>query len=265
MNIPFIIIGTRNKHKIREIKAIYLLLVPPRRDYSELSRRMSGNSFPDKSRKLSGLGRKNPKSSPDVHRGTNPKLNIRFIPLSDFSARGGNLPTVKENAKTYTENARKKAVSLAKYTGYITLSEDSGIEVKALKWQPGIYSARYASMEKNRNAPDQNNNQKLLNELPDVPMSKRIARYRCSAVVSSPNGKILAKAEGTCWGKIAFSPKGRNGFGYDPIFIPDKQPARTKRLTFGQLPANFKHTISHRGKALKKIFLKLSELRTNLF
>jgi len=200
-----------------------------------------------------------------IYRQTNPsKLNIKFIPLYRYH----NSPSVKESGKNYLINATKKALAWARYTGMNTLAEDSGIEVKALNWQPGIYSARYASWGKAKNAPYKNNNQKILIKLQGLPMSKRTARYRCSAVIASPGGKIIAHSQGTCRGRIALKPAGRKGFGYDPIFIPavsgdaihskaKLSPARSK-LTFGQIPARLKHRISHRGIALRKIFRKIS-------
>ena len=98
-----------------------------------------------------------------IYRQTNPsKLNIKFIPLYRYH----NSPSVKESGKNYLINATKKALAWARYTGMNTLAEDSGIEVKALNWQPGIYSARYASWGKAKNAPYKNNNQKRNNNPP---------------------------------------------------------------------------------------------------
>ena len=212
-----IVLGTKNPHKVREIRAIY---------------RLSG---------------KNPA--------------ISFIPLSRFD----NIPDVKESGRTYLANAAKKAITWARHTGLPVLAEDSGIEVKALNWQPGIYSARYASLDQTKNAAYKDNNQKLLSKLQGLPMSQRTARYRCAAVIASPNGKIIARAQGACWGRIAFKPVGKNGFGYDPIFTPTPKglvwgliPNSAFDMTFGQLPARLKHRISHRSIALRKIFRKIS-------
>ncbi|HLD36025.1 MAG TPA: non-canonical purine NTP pyrophosphatase [Planctomycetota bacterium] len=208
-----IILGTKNRHKVREIMAIYRQLNPP-------------------------------------------KVHIKFIPLYKYP----DAPPVKENGKTYLANAVKKALTWARYTGLPTLAEDSGIEIKALNWQPGIYSARYASRGNTRNATHRDNNQKLLAKLQGLPMSKRIARYRCSAVIASPEGRIIARAQGTCSGRIALKSTGKNGFGYDPVFIPKLTNSNFKypaSFTFGQLPARLKHRISHRGIALTKIFRKI--------
>jgi XTP/dITP diphosphohydrolase len=207
------------------------------------------------------LGTKNPHKVREIlaiYRLSGKKPNIRFIPLSRFD----NIPDVKESGRTYLANAAKKAISWARHTGLPVLAEDSGIEVKALDWQPGIYSARYASRGNTRNAPHRNNNQKLLSKLQGLPMSKRTARYRCSAVIALPDGKIIARAQGTCWGRIAFKPVGQNGFGYDPVFVPKFAIPNSPFAigsTFGQLPASFKHRISHRSIALRKIFRKISQ------
>ncbi|MBI5778338.1 MAG: hypothetical protein HZA49_02660 [Planctomycetes bacterium] len=185
-----IVLGTKNPHKVREIMAIWRL--------------------------------------------TGRKPDIRFIPLSKFK----NTPEVKETGRTYLANAAQKAIAWARFTGLPVLAEDSGIEVKALNWQPGIYSARFASLTTSRyastgnrkNAAYKDNNQKLLAKLKGLPMSQRTARYRCSAVLASSTGRIIARTEGVCWGRITFKPSGRNGFGYDPIFTPTPIPI-TKLLT----------------------------------
>lgn len=179
------------------------------------------------------------------------KISIRFVPSSRFS----DMPEVKESGRTYSENAAKKALLWAKHTDLPTLAEDSGIEVKALRWQPAVHSARFASSNKHKNANDSDNNRKLLDKLSGLPMTKRIARYRSSVVIASPDGKIIAKSDGICRGRIAFEPRGENGFGYDPIFIPDEN--NRSKLTFGQLPPMLKHSISHRGKSIRKIFERL--------
>jgi len=186
--------------------------------------------------------------------------SIKFLPSTSFP----DIPSVNEDGRTYLENAAKKALIWAKNTGYPTLAEDSGIEVKALKWQPGRYSARYAYLNKTKNASYKNNNQKLLDKLKGLPMAKRIARYRCSAVLASPQGKIITKSAGICWGKITLKPMGKNGFGYDPVFIPSHKTAHSNLLTFGQLPTRLKHSISHRGKALRKLFQRLPQILDTL-
>ncbi|MBI4711857.1 MAG: non-canonical purine NTP pyrophosphatase [Planctomycetes bacterium] len=226
-----ILIATRNQHKVREIKAIYRI--------SHRESRLSCKGIP----------------------------NIRFISLSRFP----DAPEVKENGRTYLSNAAKKAVAVAKHTGHLTLGEDSGIEVKALNWMPGLRSARYATSDRHKNAGDIDNNAKLLLRLAEVsPLAPRrrassnillsgsIARYRSAVVIAHPQKGVIARAEGICWGRIALKPAGKNGFGYDPLFIPN----RTSRIpypataTFGQLPISLKHRISHRAMAIRKILAK---------
>lgn len=207
------------------------------------------------------LGTKNPHKVREIlaiyRQFNNPKPKVKFIPLYKYT----NAPSVRETGRTYLANAAKKAIAWARFTGLPVLAEDSGLEVKALGWKPGIYSARYASTGNRKNAPYKNNNQKLLDKLMGLPMAKRTARYRCSAVLASPSGKIIARSQGICWGRIAFKPAGKNGFGYDPIFTPNSAfhiPHSTLDKTFGRLPARLKHRISHRAIALRKIFRKIT-------
>jgi XTP/dITP diphosphohydrolase len=188
-----------------------------------------------------------------------PELRVKFIPLHKYPGA----PVVKETGRSYLANAVKKAAAWAKYTGLPALAEDSGLEVQALDGQPGIYSARYASMGSAKNADYKDNNQKLLDKLKGRSASHRTACYRCVAVLASPGGAILARSEGVCRGWIALKPAGRNGFGYDPVFIP-KVPATGRKhpadLTLGQLPAGFKRRVSHRSAALIKIFRKIARI-----
>ena len=127
--------------------------------------------------------------------------------------------------------------------GTLTISDDSGLEVDALKGLPGIYSARYAG----QGASDRDNVQKLLKKMEGIPVSKRGARFRCCIAIVSPDGKE-AVAEGSCKGKIGFKEVGKRGFGYDPLFI---LPQYGK--TMAQFTLEEKNRISHRGKALRKL------------
>jgi XTP/dITP diphosphohydrolase len=166
-------------------------------------------------------------------------LGFRIYSLSDFS----NVPEVKEDGKSFTENALKKARFYSNYFGKLTIADDSGLEVDALKGLPGIYSARYTG----EGASDRENNQKLLNEMEGISLSKRRARFRCAIAVVSRNGREVA-VEGSCSGRIGFREVGRKGFGYDPLFI---LPRYGK--TMAQLVLEEKNKVSHRGKALRKI------------
>jgi XTP/dITP diphosphohydrolase len=166
-------------------------------------------------------------------------LGLRIYSLSDFP----NVPEVEEDGKSFTENALKKARFFSKYFGKLTIADDSGLEVDCLKGLPGVYSARYVR----KGASSQENNQKLLREMKDVPISKRGARFRCIIAVVSPDGRE-ALAEAACRGRIGFKEKGKKGFGYDPLFI---LPNGGK--TMAELSLEAKNRISHRGKALRKI------------
>jgi XTP/dITP diphosphohydrolase len=166
-------------------------------------------------------------------------LGLWLYTLSDFP----NVPEMEENGKSFTENALKKARFYSKYFHKLTIADDSGLEVNSLKGLPGIYSARYAGA----GASSQENNQKLLREMQDVPISKRGARFKCIIAVVSPDGRE-ALAEGACRGRIGFVEKGKKGFGYDPLFI---LPNYGK--TMAELSLEAKNRISHRGKALRKL------------
>ncbi len=163
-------------------------------------------------------------------------------------------PEIVESGDTYLENALIKARALVEFSGKPAIADDSGIEIDALEGAPGVRSARFAGSE----ASDEDNNHRMAELLAGVPAEKRTARYRCVAVLVLPDGTVL-DAEGTCEGRIALAPEGDNGFGYDPWFIPAEQP-EGQNLTFGLLPLDFKHLISHRGKALRKLAEKMGTL-----
>ncbi len=172
-------------------------------------------------------------------------LNLKITSLADYP----DLPTIEEDGKTFQSNALKKAATIAFYTRKLTLGEDSGLEVKALRNRPGVYSARFAG----DGATDQENNRKLLKMLKGIPLKKREARYRCVAALVDRNG-IVDVATGSCRGLITLNAKGRNGFGYDPVFLI---PRFNK--TFGELPLKVKATLSHRFRALKKLKASLKK------
>ncbi|MDO8580341.1 MAG: XTP/dITP diphosphatase [Candidatus Omnitrophota bacterium] len=171
---------------------------------------------------------------------------VNITSLKDYP----DCPPVEEDGKTFAQNALKKAATVAFYTKKLTLGEDSGLEVKALRNQPGIYSARFAG----DNANDRRNNAKLLRSLKGVPLAKRQARYRCYAALVDAK-TIVDVVNGSCNGVIGLRSQGKNGFGYDPLFIV---PQYGK--TFGQLNGAIKAKISHRAKALKKIKKVLQEI-----
>jgi XTP/dITP diphosphohydrolase len=158
-------------------------------------------------------------------------------------------PEIVESGDTYLENALLKARTLARFSGKAVIADDSGIEIDALDGAPGVRSARFAGPR----ATDEENNSRMEELLRDVPPERRTARYRCVAVLVTPEGDELA-AEGTCEGRIALSPRGTGGFGYDPWFVPAGQ-----EQSFGELPADLKHSISHRGKALRALAEKMTD------
>lgn len=166
-------------------------------------------------------------------------MSLRISALSDFDE----VPEIEEDGKSFAENALKKARFYSKVFGKLTLADDSGLEVYRLNGLPGVYSARYAG----ERASSRENNRKLLKEMEGIPLTKRGARFQCIMALVSPNGKE-AMTEGSCKGRIGMKERGRRGFGYDPLFILPKYGK-----TMAELSLREKNTISHRGKALKKL------------
>lgn len=155
-----------------------------------------------------------------------------------------------EDADTFLGNALIKARSafaVAREAGLraAVLADDSGLEVDALGGQPGVYSARYAGAD----GDDAANNSKLLAELRDVPDERRSARFVCTLAFVDEDGSEIT-ARGTVEGRIGHELRGEGGFGYDPLFFPD---AYEGKLSFGQVPAQDKHAVSHRGNALRQL------------
>ncbi len=167
------------------------------------------------------------------------KFNLHITSLADYP----DAPAIVEDGKTFTQNALKKAVTIAMYTKKLTLGEDSGLEVKALQNAPGIFSARFAG----EMATDKKNNLKLLTCLRGVPLKKRQARYRCVAALVDQK-RIIGVVEGACAGVITTRSKGKNGFGYDPLFLIPRYGQ-----TFGELDGALKDQISHRARALERL------------
>ncbi len=147
---------------------------------------------------------------------------------------------VVEDAETFEGNALKKARELCVASGLWTLADDSGLEVVALGNAPGVYSARYAGEPCSYPA----NNAKLLREMADV--ADRRARFRCVIALCAPDGREWT-VEGRCPGRIIGESRGANGFGYDPLFVPDGYSQ-----TFAELDGATKNSISHRGLALRQ-------------
>ncbi|MFN3567414.1 MAG: XTP/dITP diphosphatase [Caldimicrobium sp.] len=179
-------------------------------------------------------------------------LNFAIKSLHDFP----NLIPPVEAGSTFFQNALLKAKYYAEKTGLISLADDSGLVVDALGGQPGIYSSRFAGEK----ATDEENIKKLLELMKDIPDEKRTARFVCVIVCYHPSGKYIY-TEGIWEGKIAFSPKGNLGFGYDPIFLVKEF---NFEKTAAELPLEEKNKLSHRGKALKDLKNKLLEFLKDL-
>lgn len=160
------------------------------------------------------------------------------------------LPAVVEDGATFEANARKKAEEYSRYEpGEIVIADDSGLEVDGLGGDPGVHSARYAADEPHlaeRNTDDELNNAKLIREIRSVPLERRTGRFVC-VIAAARDGSTLAVFEGKAEGMILDSPRGVNGFGYDPLFY---FPAIEK--TFAELSAEEKSRYSHRGAAFRK-------------
>ncbi|MFC0673602.1 non-canonical purine NTP pyrophosphatase [Brachybacterium hainanense] len=170
------------------------------------------------------------------------------------SAAGLGLPDVVEDAVTFEGNALKKARSVAAATGLVAIADDSGIAVDVLGGSPGIFSARWSG----RHGDDEANNDLLLAQLSDVPDEHRAARFVCAAVAVHPDGRELV-CRGEMPGLVLRERHGAGGFGYDPLFVPDDQPAG-QALSAGELSPEAKDAISHRGKALRQLAGRIGDL-----
>lgn len=154
----------------------------------------------------------------------------------------------EETGTTFIENAIIKATEAARLSGLTSVADDSGLCVDALNGRPGIYSARYAEDD------EANGRKKLLNELKDTPEGNRQAAFACAMAVVNSAGKVVFQTEKRWGGQIALSEKGQNGFGYDPIFLPEKAA-----ITSAEMGADEKNLVSHRGQAWRAVLSFLSE------
>lgn len=156
----------------------------------------------------------------------------------------------EENGATFIENAIIKARDIAaRVPDAIVMSDDSGLVVDALDGEPGIYSARYLGED----TPYSIKNANIISRLEGIPMEERTARFVCAIAAVLPDGNVLTTQE-TIEGYIGYEERGNGGFGYDPIFMVPEYGCSTAELS-----ADAKNAISHRGKALKAMKLKLSE------
>ncbi|MFN3505546.1 MAG: XTP/dITP diphosphatase [Caldimicrobium sp.] len=179
-------------------------------------------------------------------------LNFEIKSLKDFPE----ITPPEETGLTFFQNALLKAKYYAEKTGFMTLADDSGLEVEALGGKPGIYSSRFAGEK----ATDEDNIKKLLALMKEIPEEKRTARFVCAIVCYHPSGQYIY-AEGIWEGKIAFTPRGNLGFGYDPIFLVKEF---NYEKTAAELPLEIKNKLSHRGKAISELKNKLLEFVKNL-
>lgn len=156
---------------------------------------------------------------------------------------------IEEDGETFEENSFKKANEIMKLCNKTTIADDSGLMVESLHGAPGVYSARFAGDDSD----DKKNNEKLLSLLEDVPYKERRAKFVSVITMVFPGGEVIS-ARGECEGHIINEPEGENGFGYDPLFVPDGF-----QRTFAQLTSEEKNKISHRAKALENLERLLEE------
>lgn len=171
---------------------------------------------------------------------------LELLPLSGFPGA----PTPKEGSFSLEENALIKARTARDFTGLPSVGDDTGLEVDILDGKPGVFSSRYAG----ENATYADNVRKLLEVLQAIPRPERAARFKCVVALALPGGRERL-FRGYCWGHLCFEPKGENGFGYDPVFVPNG-----KKSTLAQLSPPLKNKLSHRGKALRSLKRHLRKL-----
>lgn len=164
-------------------------------------------------------------------------LPVQLLNLDDLKID----TEVAETGSTFEENAALKAIKYAEMAGILTIAEDSGLEVDAFGGAPGVRSARYCAGE------DKDRNKLVLKKLKGIPLEERTARFRCVVAIYEPKNKILETCQGKMEGIITETPRGENGFGYDPIFYLPKFKKTNAELSMGE-----KNKISHRGKAFRR-------------
>ena len=167
------------------------------------------------------------------------QVAVDLVGLGEFPGA----PDVAETGATFAENALLKAEAAAEFTGLPAVADDSGFCVDALNGMPGVLSARWSG----KHGDDEANLQLLLGQLADVPDERRGAHFTCAAALRLPSGRQHV-SEGTVHGRVTRLPRGENGFGYDPVFVPDRS-----ELTTAEMTAEAKDAISHRGRALRAL------------
>jgi len=168
---------------------------------------------------------------------------LKALPLELLTLRDiPNFPPLVEDGETFQDNALRKAVTVFQHANFPALADDSGLEVFYLNMEPGVYSARYSGP----NATDAQNNEKLLQAMRGVAPRRRRAQFR--SVIAFVDKGVKELTEGIFSGTLAEAPRGSNGFGYDPLFIPDGMT-----ITSAELTDEEKNAISHRGQSLRKM------------
>jgi XTP/dITP diphosphohydrolase len=191
---------------------------------------------------------RNPGKVREIHEMLAGLGGYEVVGLADLALPESPEEDALEAFDTFEENALAKARYFAERTNLLALADDSGICVDALGGAPGVRSRRFAAADEARGErQDEANNRHLLDLLRDVPDALRTARYVCAAALAWPDGRELVRT-GTCEGVILHAPRGTGGFGYDPlVHIPDEG------MTFGELPAERKNELSHRGRAVRAV------------
>jgi XTP/dITP diphosphohydrolase len=179
------------------------------------------------------------------------QVKVELVSLAEFPGA----PDVRETGATFAENALLKATAMAEFTGLPAVADDSGLCVDALNGMPGVLSARWSG----QHGDDAANLWLVLGQLADVPEERRGAHFACTAALVLPSGREHL-TEGTVRGRLIDEPRGENGFGYDPIFVPDAAELTrlpdglaSAGLTTAQMSPEAKDRISHRGKALRAL------------
>jgi XTP/dITP diphosphohydrolase len=202
------------------------------------------------------LATRNAKKLTELHRILEPRLAVEVLGLDDVPP----FAELPETGATFAENALIKAREAARQTGLVTVADDSGLAVDALNGMPGVLSARWAGRAavspEGGKLPDgdQANLELLLDQLHDTPDDRLTARFVCAAALVTPDGQEVVR-EGVMPGRLVRTPRGSNGFGYDPIFVPDGYAE-----TSAELPSDTKDRISHRGLALRALLPDLLAL-----
>ncbi|SOD72654.1 XTP/dITP diphosphohydrolase [Jatrophihabitans sp. GAS493] len=199
------------------------------------------------------LATRNAKKLGELRRILEPLVSVTVLGLDDVAE----YEEVPETGATFAENALLKAREGAKHTGLVTVADDSGLEVDALNGMPGVLSARWAG----RHGDDEANLKLVLAQLGDTPDDRRGGRFVCAAALASPSGVEHVEL-GTMPGRLIREPVGANGFGYDPIFVPEGQPTASgvpADRTSAELDPAEKDAISHRSAALRALLPFLLE------